>query len=242
MRKNKFRLLPVFALIIALLLAGCKADGTEEHSLGLEDKVESETITTDTEPENVDAEPEQDEDDKTYAEPEEPDDVENDIIDTQPENTPVTEPAEPAASVAELYIFTGGDEYDTYTALDGSTPNELVAQIAELTGWDLTLTDEITSGKGGITVSFSKSSCLFTGAPEEQKDEFRVYDDYTLTFAVLDSIQRTLQCWASPVYPDNVDVYFCMEGDVPLELSRIGVTLPMDEPYSHALLESLLAE
>jgi hypothetical protein len=140
-----------------------------------------------------------------------------------------------------LYIFLGGDDYTRYPAQADSTPEELVAGIEELTGWKLTLADEITDGKGGMTVSFAKDACLFVGPPEEQKEEFHVYDASQLTFAVLDSVQKTLQCWASPTNPDSVDIYFCMEGDVPLELDSLGVTLPMDQPYSHEGLQTLLS-
>jgi hypothetical protein len=140
-----------------------------------------------------------------------------------------------------LYLFLGGEDYTCYPAQADSTPEDLVAGIEDLTGWNLSLADEITTGKGGITVSFATDSCLFVGPPEEQKEEFFVYDNAQLTFAVLDSVQKTLQCWASPVNPDSVDIYFCMAGDVPLELDNLGITWPMEQPYSHQGLEELLA-
>jgi hypothetical protein len=146
-----------------------------------------------------------------------------------------------AATDGGLYIFLGGEDYTCYPASADASPDELVAEIASLTGWELTLADEITTGKGGMTVSFAKTSCLFVGPPEEQNADFFVYDAAQLTFSVLDSVQKTLQAWASPTNPDSVDIYFCMEGDVPLELDTLGVTLPMDEPYSHDALEALLA-
>jgi hypothetical protein len=129
-----------------------------------------------------------------------------------------------------------------YPLEEECTPEELLAGIEELTGWKLSLADEITSGKGGMTVSFAKDSCLFVGPPEEQKEEFYVHDAYQLSFAVLDSVQKTLQCWASPINPDSVDIYFCMEGDIPLELESLGITLPMDQPYSHDALKALLEQ
>lgn len=139
-----------------------------------------------------------------------------------------------------LYIFLGENDYTFYPYEEVDTPEQLLTGIEELTGWKLSLADEITTGKGGITVSFAKDSCLFVGPPEEQKDEFHLYDNYQLSFAVLDSVQKTLQCWANPTNPDSVDIYFCAEGDVPLELSGLGVVLPIDEPYSHDNLEALL--
>ena len=121
-------------------------------------------------------------------------------------------------------------------------PEMLLQGIADLTGWNLSLADEITSGKGGMTVTFGPDACLFTGPPEEQKDEFRVYDSLGLTFMALDSIQKTLQSWASPTNPDSVDIYFAASGDVPMELPELGITWPIEQPYSHGGLEAILMQ
>lgn len=141
-----------------------------------------------------------------------------------------------------LYISTGNQNYQNFSFTGSEvTPDTLVQGIADLTGWNLELADTITSGKGGMTVSFSGSSAIFSGPPEVQKDEFHVYDAESMVFAVLDSIQMTLQNYASPVNPSSVDIYFCMEGDVPITLDNLGVTLPMDQPYSHESLAALFA-
>lgn len=41
------------------------------------------------------------------------------------------------------------------------TPENLIAAMGELTGWDLTLSedDPVTTGKGGMTVSFAPEEC-----------------------------------------------------------------------------------
>jgi hypothetical protein len=171
--------------------------------------------------------------------------VETVVEDTQPIETAVTENTQPTETVEDtqsgsLYIFLGGEDYTIYPYQGDSTPDALVAGIAELTGWNLSLADEITDGKGGMTVSFAAEACLFTGPPESQQEEFYVADAYQLTFAVLDSVQKTLQAWASPVNPDSVDIYFCQTGDQPLTLETLGVTWPMDTPYSHDGLQALL--
>lgn len=154
--------------------------------------------------------------------------------------------AQPAGSGEEesgaLYISLNGKDYTRYDFEGENTPEGLLEGIEELTGWKLSLSDGITDGKGGMTVAFSKDACLFTGPPEVQKDEFHVYDVTQFTFSVLDSVQRTLQCWASPLRPDSVDIYFCMETDQPLELEGLGVTWPLEQPYSHAGLEELLEQ
>ncbi len=55
------------------------------------------------------------------------------------------------------------------------------------------MADVTTSGKGGMTISFSKESALFTGPPQQQKEEFHMYDAEQLDRTILDSIQNTAE-------------------------------------------------
>ena len=131
-----------------------------------------------------------------------------------------------------VYIGTYSTELKKY-AVDISgdvTPDKLIAAIADLTGWNLTLSDTVTSGKGGMSVSFSHECALVTGPPMEQKDEFHVYDNYNLANMILDSIQETLQrnFVMEPGDPSNLDIWYSME-DKPIEIE--GVIISMDEPW-----------
>lgn len=140
----------------------------------------------------------------------------------------------------KLYISLGGEDFQTYPYTGEGTPAGLVQGIANLTGWNLTLADEIYSGKGGMSVIFSSEASIFTGPPENQTDEFHVYDSEQMAYAILDSIQKTLQNYASSVNPDSVDIWYSMEGEQPLTIDSLGVTLPIDQPYSHEALSALL--
>lgn len=102
-------------------------------------------------------------------------------------------------SCAVLYIGVGNQfaEYPVeYTGeLDENgqiPPEEVLAAMASLTGWNLDLAEPIFSGKGGITVSFADTSALFAGPPEEQREEFHVYDALQLDQTILDSLKKTL--------------------------------------------------
>ena len=132
-----------------------------------------------------------------------------------------------------LYITLGGEDFQTYPYNGEETPAGLIQGIADLTGWNLTLADEIYSGKGGISVAFSPESSIFTGPPENQADEFHVFDSEQMTYAILDSVQKTLQNYASSVNPDSVDIWYSMGDGQPLTIDSLGVTLPIDQPYSH---------
>lgn len=147
---------------------------------------------------------------------------------------------------ATLYIGENGQfkEYP-YTFSEKPTPNQLIQAIADTTGWNLTLADVTTSGKGGMTVSFSKECALFTGPPQQQKEEFHMYDAEQLDRTILDSIQKTLQnntIDSSLGDPSNLDIYYCMEGDKALELTNLNITIPMEQPYSSDMWENLSRE
>ena len=101
-----------------------------------------------------------------------------------------------AARVVTLYIGTD-DQFQQYQETYQGPLNDLgmvpaesvVAEMAELTGWNLDLAGDITTGKGGITVTFAETCALFSGPPQVQKEEFHVYDSYQLDQTILDSVK-----------------------------------------------------
>lgn len=145
------------------------------------------------------------------------------------------------ARVVTLYIG-AGDQFQQYEETYQGPLNDLgmvpaegvVAEMAQLTGWNLDLAGEITTGKGGITVPFGENCALFTGPPEEQKDEFHMYDSYQLDQTILDSVKKTLQNWAvvpGKGDPDSVDVYYCGPDGKDLVLINSGWTISSTQPY-----------
>lgn len=149
------------------------------------------------------------------------------------------EPEENSSQIptVTLYIGTrtaGFQEYPLSVLGEGTViPDHLIGMIAGLTGWDLTLAEPVTDGKGGMSVCLASSSSLFQGPPDLQKDEFHMYSAEQLAQTILDSIQKTLQenFVIPPGDPDDLDVYFYMEGEKPLELPDLGLSWPLDQPY-----------
>ena len=147
----------------------------------------------------------------------------------------------PQAQTVTLYIGMDDhfqqyqEEYEGTLNEQGMVPAEgVVAEMAELTGWNLDLAGEITTGKGGITVTFGETCALFSGPPQEQKDEFHVYDSYQLDETILDSVKKTLQNWAvvpGQGDPDSVDVYYCGPDGKDLVLINSGWTISSTQPY-----------
>lgn len=137
---------------------------------------------------------------------------------------------------ATLYVGTKENGFSEYPLdYEGElTPEILIQGIADLTGWDLSLAEEVTSGKGGMSVCLSGESSLFAGPPDPQKDEFHMFDGVQLAQTILDSIQKTLQEGSTGAggNPDALEVYYFMAGERPLELPDIGRAWPMDQPYT----------
>lgn len=147
-----------------------------------------------------------------------------------------------------LYVGTADDTFASYpaaaTALDPAADSagvvkHLLSELSKLTGWNLDAS-EIYVGKDGVTISWADTCALYTGPAEPQKDEFHMYDVNQLTYTLLDSVKRTIQCAFSPANPDSLDVWFTAADGSALKLDNLGVTLPIDQPYSHSLLDSLL--
>ena len=163
---------------------------------------------------------------------------EADVIITPPAEGP-DEPTAPAVGQgAMVYIGTKANGFTGYPiTYDGElTPEKLIQGIADLTGWDLTLAEDVISGKGGMSVCLSSESALFTGPPDPQKEEFHMYDVGQLAETMLDSIQKTLQegFTLEGGDPDTLDIWYFMEGDQPLELPALGLSWPVDQPYQWA--------
>ena len=138
-------------------------------------------------------------------------------------------------SEAVLYIGNNGNFKEYPIEYEGEiTPEVLIEQIAVLTGWNLDLADSVTTGKGGMTVCFAKTSAIFTGPPEEQKDEFLVYDTEELCSTIFDSIKHTLQynfVDSKIGDPESLDIFYCTENNEPIYIEPLGITIPVDEPY-----------
>lgn len=136
---------------------------------------------------------------------------------------------------ATLYIGTRSGGFAEYSlSYQGElTPETLIQGIADLTGWNLTLAENVITGKAGMSVCLSDESSLYTDPPDPQKDEFHVFDGLQLAETILDSIQKTLQSGFTGEggNPDALDIYFYRKGEKPLELPDLGLSWPLDQPY-----------
>lgn len=114
----------------------------------------------------------------------------------------------------------------------GLVPAEaMIAGMAELTGWNLILADEITSGPGGMTKFFADTCSTFTGPPDPQKRGVPRPATWELAATILDSIQHTLQYnFVDPEKgePSSLDIYYQDAAGESITIPGLDVTIPMD--------------
>ena len=138
---------------------------------------------------------------------------------------------------ATIYIGTNGqfEEYPVkYTGIceeNGLIPvTELFSAMADLTGWNLDLAAPISSNQEGITVTFANTYTLFSVPSNEDSHKDILQRDQML----LDSVKRTLQCWAiDPEIgdPNTLDIWFHGPDGGDLVLKEINITIASTEPY-----------
>ena len=144
---------------------------------------------------------------------------------------------ETSSAAVTLYIGLEGEfaEYQVnYTgerAEDGRIPAaQVLSAMTELTGWNLDLTVPVESGKDGVTVTFADTCTLLSGGSDgETAEDIRQRDRM-----VLDSVKRTLQCWAEDPEqgdPDSVEIRFRGPDGGDLHLTGTGIVLSSAEPY-----------
>ena len=143
-------------------------------------------------------------------------------------------PSDKTEATATLCIGMDGSFKEYPVSYTGDlTPGLLISEISKLTGWNLDLSDEITTGKGGMTVSFADTSALVVGPPDPQVEEFFVYDSTELIQMVLDSVQRTLQQnFVDPELgdPASLDIYFALNGE-DISVPGTDIVISHTEPY-----------
>lgn len=176
----------ILALCLILALAACQGrQSTEtvqpENQPAEAVQPDTETQSPDTEQQEpaapADTEAESSEAAGTEAEP--PAEASGVTIDPagqvmQPADSPSSENPDAQSQTATLYIGSSGSGFTEYpVSCTGTlTPDWLIGQISDLTGWNLDLAEPVSTGKGGMTVDFANTSALVVGPPDPQKEEF----------------------------------------------------------------------
>ena len=157
------------------------------------------------------------------------------------EAAPATEATEAAADseTVNVYIGTVDSGFTAYPVeLNGPlSPEALIAGMEDLTGWNLSLAEPVTTGKGGMTVIFAEDCALISGPPAVQKEDFHVFDVDSLVVTVLDSVQETLRrnYVGEEGDPAALDIYFSINnGDI--DIPNTDIHYSQYEPWDSSAL------
>lgn len=127
-------------------------------------------------------------------------------------------------------IYTGTEdnfeEFNLNIDKSGSSTyqaSQILEAIGDILGYRL-IANDITDGKGGMTIDFNSNS-----APFNTNDSYIGNEQYTTTnddlaFTIFDSIEKTLQEY----FGQNLDVWFSLDSG---SITINDVTIPITEPY-----------
>lgn len=107
-----------------------------------------------------------------------------------------TQTPDVAAGKNEAYLYVGrGEDYRSYKINyeENLSADMLIEKLAELTGWDLTLTKPVVSSESKMSIDFSKNSSVFTGRVKQEREPFEIDSKSELIYTILDSVAYTLK-------------------------------------------------
>ncbi len=138
----------------------------------------------------------------------------------------------------EAYLYVGrGEDYKSYKInyegeLNG---NMLIEKLAELTGWDLTLTKPVISGESKMSIDFSKNSSVSTGRVKTEREAFEIDSKKDLVYTILDSVAYTLKRnFATEVSPETAfEIIYSCEG---VDIEAGGRKVNMKNKYEPDLV------
>ena len=118
---------------------------------------------------------------------------------------------------SEFKVDIDKDGSPTYQA------SQILEAIGDILGYRL-IANDITDGKGGMTVDFNASSAPFNTYDSYIGNEHYTVSDDNLAFTIFDSIEKTLQEY----FGQNLDVWFSLDSG---SITINDVTIPITEPY-----------
>ena len=111
-----------------------------------------------------------------------------------------TAPVDPEGETVQLKIGRSGHLQTVEATVDEVTPDNVIAALAAETGWNLDLANPVSVDEDGIaTVAFAADSGVYGEPPEEQKDDYHVYDVEDWIYTVFNSVAESLQATARPM-------------------------------------------
>lgn len=132
-----------------------------------------------------------------------------------------------------LYIGNRQQGFQKYpvNAAGYGTVFELIAAISGLTGWNLTLCEDVCVNEDSVLINFASESSVQSGLPEHPDSKFSPMNGDALRRNILDSIQETVRQRFLQLGKDKqtCDFYYCVEFE-PVEMDD-GSTVATDKSW-----------
>lgn len=104
----------------------------------------------------------------------------------------------------------------------------LIAIIADLTGWNLTLSEPVSVSPGSFSIYFGEDSSIYTGAVDSSKTDFAITDKQQLVTTILDSIVQNM----NTAYDEELTIYFSAADGSDIVVPGTDITISASEPYA----------
>lgn len=127
------------------------------------------------------------------------------------------------------FVYEAATPGSTGLTWDAANPDAdmLIAILADVTGWNLHLSEPVSVTPGSFVISFAEDSSIFTGAVDSSKTDFAITDRGELVTTILDSIVANL----NTAYGQSLTIYFSNADGGDITVPDAGVTISSSEPY-----------
>lgn len=127
------------------------------------------------------------------------------------------------------YFYESAEPGSEALSWDSNNPDadDLIAILADHTGWNLTLSDPVYVSPGSFYISFAEESSIYTGAASAN-GEFAIADQKELAATILDSIVANM----NNAYNEDLTIYFTAADGGDITVPNTDMVISSAEPYS----------
>ena len=127
------------------------------------------------------------------------------------------------------YFYEAGAPGSDALSWDSNNPDadDLIAILADHTGWNLTLSNPVSVSPGSFYISFAKESSVYTGAASAES-EFAIADQKELVTTILDSIVANM----NNAYSEELTIYFTAADGGDIVVPGTDMVISSSEAYS----------
>lgn len=126
------------------------------------------------------------------------------------------------------YFYESAGPGSDILSWDSNNPDadDLIAILADYTGWNLTLSNPVSVSPGSFYISFAEESSIYTGAASAN-GEFTIADQKELVTTILDSIVANM----NEAYNEELTIYFTAADGSDIIVPGTDMVISSSEAY-----------